>query len=337
MNFELDSFEDDIKTTEEILNDHNNARPEIQETNQRDGDAGLRSNNQSEIKEFSQEDKTQKLGLFRGVPNALYHSGPGESSSSIKPALKSLNLYNETKSGRVPFNETPAMRLGTATHKLILEAYDFASEIAISKKFGTGKAAKAEKAEFYAEHEGKTIITADDYENCKYMRDSLLNLSEVREIFETGEAEVSGYYVDRDRYSAGSNMLCKFRPDWENSWCIADVKSTIDASEQAFSRTIHALHYNVSAAHYLEGSRILTGQEHDQFLFLCVEPNPPYEAAVYKLGPESLEAGLMQRRYALDAIKRGRETKEWPLLNNGVARVIEMPSYALNDLRLSKI
>ncbi len=332
MNFELDNFDDDIKTAEGKINGNNNDGSGVQDTNESNGDQAGSGEGQQQAQGTGQSRPSVELGLFGGITNDDYHRGPGISSSSLKPALKSMNLYNEVKCGRVPFKESDAMRLGTAVHAMVLEPDDFDNQIAVSQKFGAKKADKEAKAEFYANNESKTIINIEDYDKARYMADSLTSLDEVAEIMATGKAEQSGYYIDRE-----TNMLCKYRSDWENDWCIADVKTCRDASELKFSRTINDLNYHVSAAHYLDGSRIITGQTHNQFIFMCVESSPPYEAAVYVLGEESLEAGQTLRRYALNEIKRGRDTGEWPLLNNGIAKTIDIPGYALNDLRISKI
>lgn len=329
--FNFDDFESDINTAEEIIDESNNERLRIQAADSSNGNQDA-AQCQPGAKADGEKRPTHELGLFDGISNDDYHRLPGLSSSNIKPALKSMNLYNETRCGRVPFHETDPMRLGTTVHALVLEPDDFKNQVAVSKKFGTNKAAKEEKAEFYANNEGMTIINADDYDTARYMADSLTSLSEVSEIMATGKPEQSGFYIDRE-----TNMLCKYRADWENEWCIADVKTCRDASGVKFGRTIDDLNYHVSGAHYLDGSRILTGQTHNQFIFMCVESSPPYEAAVYVLGDESLEAGMLLRRNALDSIKRCREADEWPLLNNGIAETIEIPGYALNNLRLSKI
>lgn len=328
MSFELDSFEDDINHTEEVLNDAN-----IQSTQEDEPS----SNGDTNDKHKEIENKV-KIGLHEGISNDEYHSSPGINSSSLKPGLKSMQLYDETARGNIPFKETPAMRLGTAVHKLTLEALDFSVEIAVSKKFGTSKAAKQEKMEFYADNKGKTIINTDDYDRCRGMRDSLLLLPEIEVIFQSGRPELSGYYLDHaPARNESTYMLCKYRPDWRTDWCIPDVKSTIDVSPQAFSKTIHNLGYHVSAAHYLEGDRILTGTDHRQFLFLCVEPEYPFEAAIYRLGQESLELGELLRRKVLGQIKHGRTTKEWPRINGGISQEIEVPAYALNQMRELKI
>jgi exodeoxyribonuclease VIII len=339
MDFPLDNFDDDIAIAEENINDNNHAGLEIQQTNETHGVTGLHSGGEPEASGAGKARQTHELGIFAGISNADYHSGPGISSTSLKYADKAMALYHAHMTGQVSFQETVAMRLGTAVHALTLEALDFGEQIAVSKKFGTGKKAKEEKAEFYEANPGKTIITADDYDKCRMMRDSLMALPEIGEVFATGAPEQSGFYIDKgeDGRNNGTGMLCKYRPDWRNDWCILDVKSTTDISAEAFSRTIAKFGYHTSAAHYLEGDRITTGTNHRQFIFAAVESEPPYLAALYVLDEESLELGEYTRRKALNGIKAGRDTGEWPLYNHGITTPIGVPSWAHNEMKRAKI
>jgi len=275
-----------------------------------------------------------KLGLFSGISNGAYHSGPGISSSSLKYAAKALRLYKSAQDGEVGFEETEDMVLGTAVHKLILEPHDFGGDVIVFKKPNLRtNAGRQKRDEFYAEHKGKIILTPERYDQCRYMRDSLQQNPEVKEtgIFDSGQPELSGYYQDRSEHGAGTYMLCKYRPDWRSDWGIADVKSTRDASKAAFSKTINSLGYHISAAHYLAGDAQLTGTTHRQFIFLCVEKEPPFLSAVYVLGDKSLELGDKIRRRALDEIKRARNTGVWRGLNQDRAQVVDVPGYAFYD------
>lgn len=281
---------------------------------------------------------TRSIGLYEGISNDDYHNSNGISSSQLKPALKSLYSYKQLISGNMPNEQTKHKLLGTAVHKLILEALDFQSDIAISRKFGRTKAEQEAKAEFYQDNAGKTIIDNEDHDKCRRMRDSVFRLPECEYIFADGQPELSGYYIDRSQNPLDStNMLCRYRPDWRADWCIADVKSTVDVSKEAFRRTIEKFYYHVSAAHYLEGDRILKGTNHRQFIFLAVESEPPHEAAIYRLGQQSIEAGEILRREALKRIYAARDTGEWPMVNNGKPQEIDISDYALYKLRESKI
>lgn len=292
----------------------------------------------AEIEPPPKPEHLRELGFFQGISNEDYHDGPGISSSELKYCLKAMALYQAYKTGVVSFEETEAMRLGTAVHKMVLEAFDFGNEIAVSKKFGRSARDIEAKAEFYAANKGKTIITADQYEKCVRMTDSLLALDEMQMILKKGQPEMSGYYIDKgEEYSAGTGMLCKYRPDWTHPKLLLDVKTTRDISAPAFSKQIHNLNYHVSAAHYLAGHKEATGKALETFVFACVEPEPPYLACMYRLNKESLDLGVEQRRVALNGIKHGRETDEYPLYNDGVSQEIGLPGYAFYESVASKI
>ena len=68
-----------------------------------------------ELEEFKSEQKGDSL-VFADIPNPVYHSGVGISSSKIrafgKSQLHAIEKVQET---------TPAMNFGTAAHALLVE------------------------------------------------------------------------------------------------------------------------------------------------------------------------------------------------------------------------
>jgi exodeoxyribonuclease VIII len=275
------------------------------------------------------------LGLHDGMSNDDYHKGKGISSTSIKHAIRAMKLYRAYQTGEIKFHATPAMNLGTAVHKLTLEEEDFYSEIIISPEFGRSKADQVKKIEFEERTaKGKTIITKEQFEKCQFMRDAIMALPETQDIFSTGKAEQSGYYIDRK-----TGQLCKYRPDWRTDWALFDIKTTRDGGSHPdkFSRSINDLGYHISAAHYLAGDTATMKTDHNQFIFLCVESEPPYLAATYRLTERSIELGMLKRRQALDMIKHCREVNEWPTYNGGICQDIEVPAYAMYELDKANI
>jgi PDDEXK-like domain of unknown function (DUF3799) len=280
------------------------------------------------------------IGFHEGISNADYHEAEGESSSNLKPMLRSSALYREARSGQIPRVESPAMRLGSAVHKLTLERLGFGLEYVVSRKFGRSAKDQAEKAELHAAHPSMIIIDNEVYDQARCMADSLQAYPEVMalEVFKDGKPEVSGFYTD-----PATGMLCKYRPDWATDWALFDVKSTQDASSGFFARQMAKFKYPLSAAHYLEGDKELNGSSqygvngYKQFIFLCVEPEYPYECAVYQLGEQSLELGQWQRKRALAAIKAGRDSGEWPKLNGGIGQILDVPQYELYEMQKEKV
>lgn len=309
---DLDNFED-------VIHDHE--RPAIQPAACADGDTKQQNETQSIF-------KTVEPGLYDGISNYDYSKIEGVRSSNLKHAIKSMHIYQRHHDGSILFKPTKAMDLGTVVHKMVLEAFDFSTDIVISKKWGRKASDKEEKAAFYAEHLGKTIIDSEQHDQARRMRDSLMKLPEIHHIFKAGSPELSGVY--RDPYS---DVLCKYRPDWRTDWCLSDVKTTKDVSPDKFNKTIHDYGYHISAAHYLEGDSVLRGTNHRKFIFLCVEPEYPYEAAMYKLGDQSLILGERLRKLALTRIQRSLNNDIWPRINGGITQEIDVPYWALKLLK----
>lgn len=295
----------------------------------------------------------QELGLFPGISNEDYHASPGESSSSVKQAAKALKLYRAYKEGEIVSGETEATLFGTVVHSLILEPDLFDKQYSISpagvkRPSVTQLTAKKpsdktiELVDFWErfdeEHKGMTIVKQDVYDNACRVRDAVYTHPEAKELFFAGEAELSGYYLDQDfENGAGTNMLCRYRPDYRTDDYLLDLKTALDGSKQAFMRTIANFGYHVSAAHYLAGDRQIKSTNHDMFGFVVAEKTPPYMVSVYWLSKRDLELGQWIRRQALNSIKASRESKEWPGYNNDIAIETELPPYLFYDMDKSRI
>lgn len=264
-----------------------------------------------------------KPGLYANLSNEDYHSGPGISSSDIKLAKKALALYKAKLDGELPNKSTPAMALGTAVHTLVLERHKADDDLAVMPAFGRTKSGLAAKADWLAEHEGKTHITEEQHITALAMSESLLALPDVQRILEQGEPEQSGYWIDEN------GLLLKYRPDFRTDWCLFDVKTTRDLSSESFSRDINNFGYHISAAHYLQGDTTLTGSSHRQFVFGAVESAPPYLAACYVLDGESLELGRTICENTLRRIAEAQKSGVWPGYNAGLTREIGVPRWAL--------
>lgn len=333
--FELDDFNEDICNAERQTGIVPEAAHESHGEQSESGEQTRGSDAQRPEGEIPGH--KQGLGLFAGISNGDYHSGGGVSSTELKQQLRCPKYHRAYATGELVFEPTKQMRLGSAVHVLSLEPLDFDNQVALlpKKAQGNAKNAKENRAEFEDWHEGKVIIHIQEMDTVKYMRDALMEHPEAGELLMSPErqVEMSGYYIDKplddavegEYQAAGTYMLCKFRPDIRLPWCIGDIKSTNDASEEAFSRTIGNFGYDVSAAHYLEGDRHTSGTDHEKFFFLCVESMPPYLVAIYWLDSDGLKVGYWRRRKALYSIKQCRKNKHWPGYNNDEVKSISVP------------
>lgn len=297
-------------------------------------------------------DIKQELGLFSGISNDDYHKGLGLSSTMLKYYIDAPRIYQGYKTGELVFNQTPAMDLGTAVHKLVLEPDDFEKEIVIEPelKKPTSAQVNAKKpsvatldmldawAQFNLEAGNRLRITKKQWDQAQCMADAIREHPEAKDLFNSGEAEMSGYYLDFDEnIASGTHMLCKYRPDWRHDQYIADIKTCRDASEQGFMRAIIDRGYHISAAHYIQGDQIVKKTNHRQFIFVCVEPEPPYLVAVYVLDEKALKYGEWLRRKALKDLKSSRKNNRWASYNDDLATFIKLPNYLYYDMEMENI
>ena len=73
---------------------------------------------------------------------------------------------------------------------------------------------------------------------------------------------------------------------------IVDLKTTMDASPDAFARTAANFNYPLQAAYYVDGLQaagIASPDAVTSFVFLVVEKTPPYGVAVYTLPEDAIE------------------------------------------------
>jgi exodeoxyribonuclease VIII len=272
-------------------------------------------------------------GWFPGISDQEYHSADGRiSSSGCKEILKSPAHYRANYGpAAIPGGDTPAFLIGKAAHCLILEGIEayrkrFVVAPVVDKRTKAGKAAWQE---FIDSNPGKVILAQDQEDLVTGMAESVSDHPVIPGWIAQGVAEISGYYEDPATATA-----CKIRPDCliESRNIIIDLKTTFDASPEAFSRDIARYKYHLSAAMYSAGFELLTGRKLTDFIFVVVEKSAPYSVAVYRLDPASLAAGSFLYRQALNAYSRCLERNSWPGYP-AETQTLSIPAYAMPDLQ----
>ena len=84
---------------------------------------------------------------------------------------------------------------------------------------------------------------------------------------------------------------------------IYDLKTTEDASEAGFIKSVRSFKYNLQAAFYTMAYSCFHGRKPAGFRVIVVEKEPPYATAVYELGPELMTWGLFDFEAAVKAYK----------------------------------
>lgn len=244
-----------------------------------------------------------KPGIYEGVPFDEYQQWDAINNSTLKVLnTKSALHCKYYMDNGAP--DTDAMSLGRALHTRILEPDTFDERYFVTPKIvRSGK-----KWHALIEHAGdKEIIWTEDVEMLEAVV-NCLRCKNVAGLFEGVKLETCIAWTD-----PVTGLLCKARMDiWNDFFNYAgDLKSTCDASPNAFAKKIKDLMYHQQAAFYSDGLAALTGKSPDFYLF-PVEKKPPYDSAAYELTQDTLLAGRMEYQRALKTIKKCLETNVWP-------------------------
>lgn len=256
------------------------------------------------------------------ITNEQYHADPAVSASHLKAVMQSPYHYwsRYVDPERKPIEPTAAMRLGSLAHCAILEPHELPQRYGVTpdRRSTAGRAAAEQMAA-----EGIEAVTSSDMALARSMATAVRNHSAAAALLADGKAEQSFWWDDLP-----TGMRCKCRPDWYFGSTVVDIKTTTDASPQAFARAVATFAYHVQAAHYLAG---LHGAE--RFVFVAVEKTYPHAVAVYELDADALALGRTTRDNALDVIAGCQAANVWPGYGDTAIQTLSLPKWASNPIQ----
>lgn len=257
------------------------------------------------------------------ISNEAYHADRScVSVSGLKKLLQTGAHFRAYLDG--PRKETPTQMFGTAAHARVLEPLRFPQIYAVAP---TGDRRTKEFKEFKAANDAKKILTVDEAEALERITVEVFRHTSAATLLKGGLKEVTIVWQDPE-----TGVWLKIRPDclsidFATGICL-DLKTTDDASAPAFVRQCKKLHYDLQAAVYLEGLRIVFGRDFD-FAFLAAEDSEPHGVALYGAPEEMLESGRRKFRRALARLVECRQSNRWPGYQpDGDYEVLEWPRWA---------
>lgn len=245
-------------------------------------------------------------GVYPNIPFAEYLTIEAMSNSYLG------RLDKCPAAALVTQEETPALILGRAVHKLVLEGQDaFRQEYAISPQFDRRTSiGKAQAAQFEAENHGQIIIAEDAGMKIRAIANAVYRHPWAKKLLDENVTEQTVIWTDRE-----TGLLCKARPDAvpdEGKLTLIDLKTTSDASEGAFTRSIIKYGYARGAAFYLDGFNAARGTKLDAFIHIAVETAEPYRTEIYLLDDDFIAWGREQYERLLVIEKECRAKNEYP-------------------------
>lgn len=255
-----------------------------------------------------------------GMPAPDYHAVRALSKSSAEALLRSpAHFYCAAET-----EPTPAMMFGTLVHAMVLEPGTENRIAAVRPQWDARtKDGKALRDSWLAENHGKMAFTGEDWQRAKDCASAILAHPAARLLLDGGRAEVSIFWDDER-----TGVPCKCRPDYlRDDLVIVDIKTTADASPEAFARTCARLNYHAGHAHYSAGVQAMYGEAPRSFILVAAEPEPPFGVAVYELDAEAVEAGARIMARAADAWRTATD-KGWHTCYPQTINPLRLPAWA---------
>lgn len=254
-----------------------------------------------------------------------YRAHPAISRSElwrIRESPEKFKYYREH-----PPEPTPALVFGQLFHKMALQPESVWDEFALAPDVDRRtKEGKEKYSAFLANSEGKTVVTVDAAWQAQDMFATLQANDYCRKLL-SGAKETPYFWVDEM-----TNEECKCRTDCtveiNGMPLVVDLKSTNDASNEAFVRDAVRYGYDFQAAMYLEGVKAVTGVEHG-FVFIAVEKTEPYSINIFQCDKPFIQHGYDTFRELLGIYSDCRKTGVWHgyLGKFNVINTLSLPAY----------
>lgn len=242
------------------------------------------------------------------ISNSEYRKRDGVSSSDLKKMIKSPAHYKYWKDHADEVS-TPALLMGRAAHKYMLEQDEFFDEFAIAPLCDRRtKEGKETYARFLEESIGKDVISNEDFEVIMDMHKALYETPFVEKLL-SGKKELSFFIDDFE-----TGLTLKARPDCiteiGGQHLLIDYKTTTDAENMRFYRDSVKLNYDVQMAYYLDILREATGKDYT-VIIIAQEKTAPYCVNVFELSDQYISGGREVYREMLNLYKQCSDSGVW--------------------------
>ncbi len=245
-------------------------------------------------------------GLVDGLTLAEYHALDGVSRSTLIRLLRMGPWAFDFERQR-GFEESDAMRLGSACHTAVLEPDLFCTFVV--EYAGTRRGPKWEEFKAEADAAGTTVLTKTQYATCERLRKYVAGRKGIRNLLDRGMAEKSLFHMDEE-----TGVRVKVRPDFldPEAGFALDLKfpGRIDGKHRQSQIWEHG--YHMQAAMFLEGAnRVFDGAIKESFILWIRTTGAP-EVEFRSMPQEWMDLGRQEYREALDLYAKCTAKDEWP-------------------------
>ena len=260
--------------------------------------------------------------IIHGMPNAEYHASHAISKSGLDKIARSPAHYQAAKEEAA--ESTDARAFGAAFHDYILLPEVFQAAYTVLPEDFNGRTKDGKALIESIKESGQIVLKPEWVEAIKGMAAAVAAHPKAAALLTGGQPEVSIFWQDQD-----TGIDCRCRPDYIHpSGIIVDLKSTIDASAVAFSKSCANYRYHVQDAFYSEGFYQATETWPRGFVFIAVEKTAPYAVACYTLDDAAKERGRELYQQDLHTLQAAQAANAWTAYSNQI-ETLSLPAWAI--------
>ena len=270
--------------------------------------------------------------MSKSLSNAEYHADERLGRSTAWKLITSCPAVVAHEMAYPRPTDSLALIMGSCTHAATLEPVLLDKQFAIKPEEIDGKSSRTNHYKEVFEsmqlrNPNIQWLNRSDYRTCVDMAESAREHPLLKTYLSDQET-----MIEQTGFFECKGVQCKVRPDLYNpgAGVVIDIKTTQDASEQGFRKSIRRFGYAFQAAWYLNALRIL-GLKPKQFVFLCVEKTPPYLTAAYEISTAEVERELIRVHDACDTYKKCMDTGIWPGYGDEI-KTLTLGNFATNGL-----
>ena len=275
--------------------------------------------------------------LKDGITNAEYH-GSGELSRSTAWSLLQSCPAKVRYDMNNPKPSSPALVIGSGFHTATLEPEKLDDEFAVkpSEIDGQGPRTKHYKESFELMQKSepdKQWLAPADYDLILEMAGSALDNPVLRHYM----ADINKV-VEGTGYFEMEGAKCKVRPDLyiPGAGVVIDLKSTQDASNRGFTKSVRQFGYLFQACWYMHALRLL-GEKPKQFVFIAVEKTAPYATAAYTIKESDINKQFSNMERACQLWATCQSSGIWPGYSDMVETLDLGSQITNNRLNISQL
>lgn len=276
-----------------------------------------------------------KTGIYTGVSREEYDLIDRMNFSVLTHMKKSPAHCLAAQMKRLKA-DSDALRFGRAGHVAALEPEKFRSQWT-AWNGGTRRGKEWDAFQAKAAAAGLEILKQDEYEAVLDIATRVHSDEHAARYLRNGSSEVTLLWTHTQPGVGGFEVLCKGRIDFAGeAGAIVDLKTTRDASPEAFAKQCWNLDYAARAAFYVDGEAAARRGNPLPYVLVAVEKDEPYVVQVYTVPVHILDMGRDVYRGHLARLAQCRRENRWPGYATGPLE-LGLPSWLQKDDDISGV